>query len=483
MDVAGATRVQFNQSNHTQGAWLEWNKDNASGRTYLLNHSGGFPGGFIFGEVDNGNTITERMRIDNNGNLGVGTTAPSQKLDVAGSISATNSISVDAAQTNGGSVLNNSLKFGGILSGEGIGSKRTAAGNQFGMDFYTNNINRMVISNAGNVGIGEVAPHAPLQFATSNQKRKIVLFETANNDNQFYGFGVNGGELRYQTGVVSDDHVFYAGASSTTSNELMRIKGNGQVGIGIAPILGYRLTIAGYGLASGGNWDASDARYKKNVEPINSALESILKLRGVTYNFKTDEFPQWNFDVTKQIGVIAQEVEKVLPELVKTDDKGYKAVSYEKFTPVLIEAVKEQQKQIEAKDAKIEAQQKQIDVLSAQMKEVQTALTQCCSNYTPSSSKSATGVSAEGTDKASIEQNAPNPFSEETTIRYYLPSNSTAMLKVMSLDGKEMFSTPVTKSGYSEVIISGSSMAAGTYTYTLIVNGKAVESKLMVLTK
>ena len=150
---------------------------------------------------------------------------------------------------------------------------------------------------------------------------------------------------------------------------------------------------------------------------------------------------------------------------------------------ILIEAVKEQQKQIEAKDAKIEAQQKQIDVLSAQMKEVQTALTQCCSNYTPSSSKSATGVSAEGTDKASIEQNAPNPFSEETTIRYYLPSNSTAMLKVMSLDGKEMFSTPVTKSGYSEVIISGSSMAAGTYTYTLIVNGKAVESKLMVLTK
>jgi hypothetical protein len=80
--------------------------------------------------------------------------------------------------------------------------------------------------------MGTNAPNAPLQFATSNQKRKIVLFETANNDNQFFGFGVFGGELRYQTGVSTDDHVFYSAASSSSSTELMRIKGNGNVGIG-----------------------------------------------------------------------------------------------------------------------------------------------------------------------------------------------------------------------------------------------------------
>lgn len=90
----------------------------------------------------------------------------------------------------------------------------------------------MVVLKNGNTGIGISLPNAPLQFATSNQKRKIVLFETANNDNQFFGFGVFGGELRYQTGVNTDDHVFYSAASSIASTELMRIKGNGNVGIG-----------------------------------------------------------------------------------------------------------------------------------------------------------------------------------------------------------------------------------------------------------
>ena len=83
-----------------------------------------------------------------------------------------------------------------------------------------------------NVGISTKVPNAPLQFATSNQKRKIVLFETADNDNQYFGFGVFNGTLRYQTGVLTDDYVFYAAASASVSNELMRIKGNGKVGIG-----------------------------------------------------------------------------------------------------------------------------------------------------------------------------------------------------------------------------------------------------------
>lgn len=82
------------------------------------------------------------------------------------------------------------------------------------------------------VGIGTAAPNAPLQFANATGNRKIVMYETANNDQQFYGFGVDPGILRYQADVTTTDHVFYAGASTTTSNELMRIKGTGNVGIG-----------------------------------------------------------------------------------------------------------------------------------------------------------------------------------------------------------------------------------------------------------
>jgi hypothetical protein len=104
------------------------------------------------------------------------------------------------------------------------------------MPFYTVNAGslseKMRITNAGNVGIGTSTPNAPLQFANDIRNRKIVLWESANNDYQFYGFGINGGTLRYEVGDVGDNHVFYAGVNPTTSNELMRIKGNGNVGIG-----------------------------------------------------------------------------------------------------------------------------------------------------------------------------------------------------------------------------------------------------------
>src|SRR5215471_2100633 len=90
----------------------------------------------------------------------------------------------------------------------------------------------MRIQGNGNVGIGTSAPNAPLQFANTLVNRKLVLYETNNNDNEFFGFGINSSTLRYQVGLTSSDHVFFASTSPTTSVELMRIKGNGNVGIG-----------------------------------------------------------------------------------------------------------------------------------------------------------------------------------------------------------------------------------------------------------
>ena len=89
----------------------------------------------------------------------------------------------------------------------------------------------------------------------------------------------------------------------------------------------------------------SDARVKENVETLPNALESVKQMRGVTYNKIGEE--------KQSIGVIAQELEEVVPQLVHTDEEGMKSVAYGNITALLIEALKEQQEQIEELKAKL----------------------------------------------------------------------------------------------------------------------------------
>ncbi|MBV2169240.1 MAG: tail fiber domain-containing protein, partial [Bdellovibrio sp.] len=89
-------------------------------------------------------------------------------------------------------------------------------------------------------------------------------------------------------------------------------------------------------------WTAvSDRRYKDNITELPDALGKLLKLRGVSFIWKTEEFPEKKFTPGPDIGVIAQEVEEVYPEAVVTDNKGYKAVAYSKLVAPLIESTKE----------------------------------------------------------------------------------------------------------------------------------------------
>jgi len=100
--------------------------------------------------------------------------------------------------------------------------------------------------------------------------------------------------------------------------------------------------------------DTSDVRLKKNIRPLESSLNKISNLQGVNYEWKTDEYPDFGLNEGKQIGLIAQDVEKELPELVSEDKDGYKAVSYTKLTAVLVEAVKELKAQNERQQVEIQ---------------------------------------------------------------------------------------------------------------------------------
>ena len=100
--------------------------------------------------------------------------------------------------------------------------------------------------------------------------------------------------------------------------------------------------------ATGTSTSASDARFKRNITSVTDALEVARKARAVTFSFQTDAFPERRFPKTKQAGVVAQELEAVLPDLVSTDDHGYKGVAYERLGVYALAAVKELDEEVRA---------------------------------------------------------------------------------------------------------------------------------------
>lgn len=116
----------------------------------------------------------------------------------------------------------------------------------------------------------------------------------------------------------------------------------GKVGIGVSPQ--YKLDVDGT-VRARAFFYASDARMKENVAQLQNSLNNVLKLRGVSFTMKDSG--------ARSVGLIAQEVEKVYPDLVKTDKFGLKSVEYGNLVAPLIEAVKAQQAEIEALKARI----------------------------------------------------------------------------------------------------------------------------------
>jgi hypothetical protein len=147
----------------------------------------------------------------------------------------------------------------------------------------------------------------------------------------------------------------------------------GNIGIGTTPSGSYKLEVAGKLRTSGVN-ESSDKRWKKDIFTLDSSLLKVLALRGVSYRWRVDEFKDKNFENTPQIGLIAQEVERILPQLVETDKEGFKAVEYSKIVAVLIEAIKEQQKIIDSQKAGINKLRVDCDAMKADISAIQALL-------------------------------------------------------------------------------------------------------------
>ena len=126
---------------------------------------------------------------------------------------------------------------------------------------------------------------------------------------------------------------------------------------------------------------SSDARFKKDVQPLTDSLNTVLKLRGVQFKWKRDEYPEHNFSGERQVGFIAQEVAEILPEVVKKSDAkdGFYSVSYERIVPVLVEAIKELKAENESLKTKLMAENRslkqRLEILETRMDERQFTIT------------------------------------------------------------------------------------------------------------
>lgn len=147
-------------------------------------------------------------------------------------------------------------------------------------------------------------------------------------------------------GLVTNGYGIYIGSIASTNKWTLYSADSssksyiaGSVGIGTTSPE-EMLHIAG-NIKANSTVYTSDRRYKRNIQSIDQALEKILSLRGVTYDWRREEFPDLHFPERHQMGLIAQDVEIQFPEAVNTDSKGYKSVNYPSLLAPLIEAVKE----------------------------------------------------------------------------------------------------------------------------------------------
>jgi len=154
-------------------------------------------------------------------------------------------------------------------------------------------------------------------------------------------------EIRWADDTDDRLRFYFEDWAGIDDNEVMSLLPIGYVGIGTTNP-GYELEVAGDIAYWNGIYDISDARLKENITALTGALPKLEAINGVYFNMKGE------MNRGREVGVIAQDVENVLPEAVSEGADGYKRVDYTKLVPLLIEAVKEQQDQIDALEKEVE---------------------------------------------------------------------------------------------------------------------------------
>lgn len=244
-----------------------------------------------------------------------------------------------------------------------------------------------------------------------------------------------------------------------------------------------------------GVWTGSDARFKSNVKENVKGIEFISKLRPVTYNFSTEKLEDHMlqnmpdslkrmhkaalaFDASSKVvrsGFIAQEVEKASEESgypnsivhKPTSSTDYYGVSYQEIVVPLVKAVQEQQSMI--------------DSLKKQVAQLSQIVKATGSNSSSPAGAGNTQSVQLGGDVAMLGQNVPNPFGDQTIINYNVPQNAgSAQIVFADQNGAVIKTVDIRSKGKGQLSVLANELGSGLYTYSLMIDGRTVDTKKMM---
>ena len=286
------------------------------------------------------------------------------------------------------------------------------------INFAIAGTSRFFVANSGNIGLGTGTPVVPLEVSKSADWADAYFTTYTNNADasfldlrhargtvaaplttlqedelaSFGGQGYNG--VGFVRGAIigmnatedwtgsarGTDLRFYTSANATNFNaERMRIDHDGQVGIGTTNPLDalhvngevrVNACVRNVGGTQIAGTCPSDVRFKRDITPFSPVLRSLTALRPVHYFWRAEEFPQQHFGTSRTYGLIAQEVERTLPELVVTQD-GYKAIDYSKIPLLTIQAVTELTADHDATKSAVKALKEENEMLKVRLAQLE----------------------------------------------------------------------------------------------------------------
>ncbi len=351
---AGYLGSNHNKSGNVMIGFRAGYNESGSNKLYIHNDSTSSP--LVYGDFDN-----DSLRFG-----GAVRIADELHIDGALRFEGNADAQIDNFNTSGRNILRLFSDVGGTNAGAGInifGGTDNTFPHQ--IRFYAgasqNGVPRILLDSSGSVGIGTTSPAANLHVfgGASGQTFSNVNGLTVENNgsnNSFFVFqtATDGGGKSFS--ITNAGNV---GIGTTTPNYNLDVVGN----------INASLTVRAAGIAL-----ISDERYKVNITPLKNTLASLELLNGVYHDWDTLNFPEEQFPKGKAIGVIAQDMQKIYPELVYENSNGYLAVDYAKFSTVLLEAIKEQQKLIENLQSENRSLKSSLDVQNSQLQEINAKL-------------------------------------------------------------------------------------------------------------